>query len=93
MNPDSLKKKFESYNRPGTCPDVVVPTVNREIWDSLSPGARRSDMKLQHVQCSVMKAAVAVWRVADWLIPEHGEEEQALRQSLDAIPIATRTRK
>ena len=79
--------KFESYNRPGNCPDVVVPTVNREIWDPLSPGARKSDIKLQHVQRSVIKAAVAVSRVADWLIAEHGEKEQALRQSLDAISL------
>ena len=52
-------------------------------------------MKLQHVQRSVMKAAVAVWRVANWLIAEHGEEELAPCQSLDAIyrSIATRTRK
>lgn len=65
---DVQKSKFEAYNRPENCPQLVVPSVNPEIWSKLPQEAIKTDLKLQHIQRSVIKAATASTRAAELLL-------------------------
>lgn len=68
LTPELQKAKFETYNRPENCENLVVPTVNAEIWNKLPQEAMKADLKLQHIQRAVVKAATATARAAELLL-------------------------
>ena len=68
LNPEVQKAKFEAYNRPENCESLVAPKVNSEIWNNLPQEAMKSDIKWQHIQRAVVKAATATARAAETLL-------------------------
>lgn len=92
LTPELQKSKFEAYNRPENCANLVVPTVNPEIWNKLPQEAMKSDLKLQHIQRAVVKAATATARAAEILLEaKKGRQceklNQAVRNCTDSIAL------
>ena len=87
MNPDLQKAKFEAHNRPENCAGLVVPKVNPEIWNNLSSESMKSDLKLQHIQRTIVKAATASARAAEIILkmPKSDKAATAVRNCTDAI--------
>ena len=57
LGDEMLTKRFGAHNRPENCPELVVPSVNKEIWRQLLPVARKLDLKLAQIQRAVIKSA------------------------------------
>ena len=73
---EMLAKRFDAHNRPENCPELVVPSGNKEIWRQPPPAARKLDLKLTQIQRAVVKPATAISRVANELLDSasaHGE--------------------
>ena len=92
LTPELQKSKFEAYNRPENCTNLVVPTVNPEIWNKLPQEAMKADLKLQHIQRAVVKAATATTRAVEALLQakktQPGEQiTQAVRSCTDSIAL------
>ena len=43
-------KRFDAHKRPENRPELVVRSVNKEIWRQLPPAARKLDLKLAQIQ-------------------------------------------
>lgn len=92
LTPELQKSKFEAYNRPQNCDNLVVPTINSEIWNKLPQEAMKADLKLQHIQRAVVKAATAAARAAELLLqakkaPSAEKLSQAVRNCTDSIAL------
>ena len=55
-----LNDMLDRYITPKNARNMCVPKVNTQIWDSLKPHTRNTDLKLQKVQKLLMKGAIAV---------------------------------
>ncbi|KAJ8020973.1 hypothetical protein HOLleu_40717 [Holothuria leucospilota] len=55
-----LTDTSELYTKPSNCHSLVVPKVNPQIWDNISPKARSLDLKIQRCQKPLVKGLTAL---------------------------------
>ena len=68
MNEEKLKEKQNNYLRPKNCEKMIPTRVNAAIWARLQSDTRSRDIKMQRVQCLLLKAVVAQTRVTASLL-------------------------
>ncbi|XP_065069964.1 uncharacterized protein LOC135694977 [Rhopilema esculentum] len=68
MPSEKLKSLLAKYNRPENCEKLTVPRVNAQIWNNLAKQHKMADVRMSHVQESMVKACIAVVRSLDHLI-------------------------
>ena len=86
---EMLAKRFDAHNRPQNCPELVVPSVNEDIWGQLPPAAS----KLAQIQRAVVESATAIWRVANEHLDSasaHGERVKHCTDSIAMLGQASR---
>ena len=82
---EMLAKRFDAHNRPENCPELVVPSVNKEIWRQLPPAARKLDLKLAQIQRAVVKSAIAISRVANELLDSTSAQGERVKHCKDSF--------
>lgn len=65
LSDDQLKAKVEKYHCPANCGKVVVPIVNKEIWNKLPRTARGKDLKFSRLQTNLTKVGHMAVRSTD----------------------------
>jgi len=60
MDEKKLLETMEEYETPENIPALKVPLVNEEIWNSVSPKIRSTDLKAQRVQRFLTKGMTAM---------------------------------
>lgn len=55
-----LSETADLYARPSNCLSLVVPKVNKLIWDHLSPSTRSLDLKIQRCERPLIKGMTAL---------------------------------
>ncbi len=94
---DKLEERQKKYQRPENCESLIVTKINQAVWDSLEPGTRSRDLKLQRVQDGLVKGLRPLVGLADTLFKAANgdaampDPETALEQALDAITILVST--
>ena len=92
MQSEKLKSLLSKYNRPENCEKLTVPRVNPQIWNNLAKQQKMSDVRMSHVQESIVKACTAITRSLDHLITnqnDSGKNDQRLlvEQLLEATAL------
>lgn len=64
---DSSKVRYDSYLRPKNLEFAEAPKTNKPIWESLNPGPRRTDLRLQGIQKAFLKSSVPITEVMNSL--------------------------
>lgn len=64
-NKDCILDLSKKYLRPENCDLMVVPKVNKEIWDVIPRQAHSSDVFLQEIQKSLISGLVPVVEMAE----------------------------
>jgi len=62
---NDLSKK---YLRPDNCDLIVIPKVNKEIWEAIPRQAHSSDVYLQDIQKSLLSGLVPIVEIADHMV-------------------------
>ena len=65
---DKIKGRLNKYLMLENCTGLSVPKVNPEIWPTIKPRIRSTDVKLQRLQNLMIKAALPVIKVANKLM-------------------------
>lgn len=68
----------QMYKTPENCNDLVVPTVNNEIWAGLPMSSKTSDAAMQGLQHHLLRAQIAQARVMDQLFSSVDKEKLPL---------------
>ncbi len=66
-NKDCMETWKKVYKTPENCHELVVPTVNNEIWAGLPMSSKTSDAAAQGLQHHLIRAQIAQARVMDQL--------------------------
>ena len=96
MSEEKLKEKQNNYLRPKNCEKMIPTRVNAAIWARLQSDTRSRDIKMQRVQCLLLKAVVAQTRVTASLLKlkettsgaTSPQSDTAIVQAIDAIAFA-----
>ena len=58
LDEQKLKKLGKTYNKPGNCPNMIIPKCNEEIWrgDIFNTSRRSNDIVLQKIQIHTEEA-------------------------------------
>eukprot|EP00794_Sanderia_malayensis_P018477 gene18477-20328_t len=73
MQPEKLMSLLSKYNRPENCEKLTVPCVNPQIWNNLAKQQKMSEVRMSHVQESIVKACTAITRSLDHLITNQND--------------------
>ena len=87
---DKIKGRLNKYLRPENCTGLSVPKANPEIWLTIKPCIRSTDVKLQRLQNLMIKAALPVIKVANKLMASKKikkEEAKETECTLDSLAI------
>ena len=91
LSDDQLKDKFEKYNRPANCEQLVVTQVNPDIWGKLNRFAWLNDLKLSRVQEQVAKVGHILVKNTEHLLPAKSDSNVSLddpvRMNIDALAV------
>ena len=96
MSEEKLKEKQNNNLRPRNCEKIIPMRVNAAIWARLQSDTRSLDIKIQRVQCLLLKAIVAqTWVTASLLKLKEAkpkvttvQSDAAIVQAIDAIAFA-----
>lgn len=72
---DCLDTWKQAYKTPENCHELVVPTVNNEIWAGLPMPSKTSDAAMQGLQHHLLRAQIAQARVMDHLFSSVDKEK------------------
>ena len=67
-NKDCINDLSKKYLRPNNCDLMVVPKVNKEIWEAIPRQAHSSDVYLQDIQKSLLSGLVPIVEIADHMV-------------------------
>ena len=87
LRDELLKERFEAHKRPENCTELVVPTVNSEIWTKLSIPSRKADLKMALTQRAFVTSAIAATKVANELLGLAGARGDLVKGCTDALAI------
>ena len=87
LSEEKLKEKLNKYSLPQNCENLVGAKVNPEIWSKIRPETRSSDLKMQKIQNTILKAITPLAELTDSLL--NANDAKAVRQILDSVALLT----
>ena len=84
---DTLADKIKKYPRPQNCEALSKVTVNKLIWEKMTPSARSQDVKLQKVQTNLIAGVSAVVKSVDKLLDLPDINDEIIRGLFDGISL------
>ena len=91
FNEEQAKAHLNRYEKPENCDNLQVQKVNPQIWNSVLPQYRSSDIKIQKLKSILCKATVPMLQCADTFMTqkELGKNDMKilLEKTLDAIAL------
>lgn len=76
---EEIKKLAEKYPSPENC-ELVVPKLNKELWQMLSSMQKRSDVKMAQIQRSLTSAVCASLSIANEILSSENMNRKSLIQ-------------
>ena len=68
LSEEVLTKTQNRYNRPENCECLSTTKANHLIWVKLKPETRSNDIKLQRVQCTLVKGVTPMVSIVEKLL-------------------------
>ena len=84
---DKLADKIKNYPRPQNCEALTKVTVNKLIWEKMTPSPRSQDVKLQKVQTNLIAGVSAVVKSVDKLLDLPDINDEIIRGLVDGISL------
>ena len=77
MPDKQLREKLQAHLKLKNCLNMGVPHTNQEMFNVLQPQIRKAVIRLSNTQQSIIRAAVAITKCADWLLAIHPNTKKA----------------
>ncbi|KAK3724329.1 hypothetical protein QZH41_001810 [Actinostola sp. cb2023] len=87
---DKITGLVEKHPMPENCVDIKVPRVNTEIWQTLDPAGRKSDLRLTNMQQNLQRATSAVLTMCEKVLAlkmENDVSKSILADGIDNIAL------
>ena len=81
-----LNNKRAKYSVPENCENLMVPRVNKPIWNTLDRAHKTRDLKFSHMQTTCVAAGAAITKsLHDLVTSDNIEVGSLIRQLTDAV--------
>ncbi|KAK3745292.1 hypothetical protein QZH41_013949 [Actinostola sp. cb2023] len=87
---DKITGLVEKHPMPENCVDIKVPRVNTEIWQTLDPAGRKSDLRLTNMQQNLQRATSAALTMCEKVLAlkmENDVSKSILADGIDNIAL------
>ena len=84
---DKLAEKLKKYPTPTNCDALTRVTVNKLIWEKMTPNARSYDVKMQKVQTNIIAGIAAVVKAVDQLLDIPNVSQDMIKILMDSVAL------
>ncbi|XP_076111605.1 uncharacterized protein LOC143079852 [Mytilus galloprovincialis] len=86
-NEDKLKELTQKYNKPANVSSLKVPRVNLGIWRQMTTSNTDVDLKLQHLQNLLSKAACPMMYMMDMFLQKSSNQQPITIQEVQSYTV------
>ncbi|CAG2213825.1 unnamed protein product [Mytilus edulis] len=86
-NEDKLKELTQKYNKPANVSSLKVPRVNLGIWRQMTTRNKDVDLKLQHLQNLLSKAACPMMYMMDMFLQKSSNQQPITIQEVQSYTV------
>ena len=93
LSSEEARAAVDKFKRPKNCPSLQTPTVNKEIFDSMSASMKKRDFKIAGAHRATVAAAATITGALDALIKARSELkgasvlEQPIKDAVEALGV------